>query len=214
MARCYKQKNAYRALVEDARDFITTLNKLNLDLEIIQKKLNDLLAAKRGNFPRFYFLSNEDLLEIIGQALNPDAINKHIQYLWRNRQDWDRDHHSRQEPKRAHDCDGPRRGWWGSSYPRVVCKLTTYPHNSSWVLDEKLDWGILSLPHARILPIRDQCTVYGSKDKAWQRQDYKLNWCWPGLDPAYVEPDRMDVEREGCPSTVLTWDCVGQQQSS
>ena len=71
MTRIYKSKNAYRSLVEDARDFITILNKLNLDLEIVQKKLNDLLAAKRANFPRFFFLSNEDLLEIIGQALNP-----------------------------------------------------------------------------------------------------------------------------------------------
>jgi dynein heavy chain len=41
-----------------------------------------LLAAKRGNFPRFYFLSNEDLLEIIGQALNPEAINNHIQKIY------------------------------------------------------------------------------------------------------------------------------------
>ena len=82
MTRIYRTKNAYRALVEDARDFVTILNKLNLDLEIVQKKLNDLLAAKRSNFPRFYFLSNEDLLEIIGQALNPVAINKHIKKIY------------------------------------------------------------------------------------------------------------------------------------
>jgi len=66
MTRIHKVKNAYRPPVEDARDFIGILNKLNLDLEIVQKKLNDLLSAKRANFPRFYFLSNEDLLEIIG----------------------------------------------------------------------------------------------------------------------------------------------------
>lgn len=82
MTRIYKTKNAYRALVEDAGDIITTLNGLSRDLEIVQKKLNDLLAAKRSNFPRFYFLSNEDLLEIIGQALNPVAINKHIQKIY------------------------------------------------------------------------------------------------------------------------------------
>ena len=48
----------------------------------MQKKLNDLLAAKRAMFPRFFFLSNDDLLEIIGQAKNPVAINKHIKKIY------------------------------------------------------------------------------------------------------------------------------------
>ena len=82
MKRLHETKNAYRGLVEDARDFINILNQLNTYLEVIQKKLNDLLAAKRGMFPRFYFLSNEDLLEIIGQAKNPEAINKHIKKIY------------------------------------------------------------------------------------------------------------------------------------
>ena len=82
MARIHKNKNAYRSLVEDARDFINTLNALNVQLEVVQKKLNDLLAAKRAMFPRFFFLSNEDLLEIIGQAKNPAAINKHIKKIY------------------------------------------------------------------------------------------------------------------------------------
>lgn len=82
MARIYKSKNAYRSLVEDARNFIDVLNGLNLQLEIIQKKLNDLLAAKRAMFPRFYFLSNKDLLEMIGQAKDPATINKHISKIY------------------------------------------------------------------------------------------------------------------------------------
>lgn len=82
MQRIHKVKNAYRALVEDARDFINVLNNLSRQLEVVQKKLNDLLAAKRSNFPRFFFLSNEDLLEIIGQAKNPAAINKHIKKIY------------------------------------------------------------------------------------------------------------------------------------
>jgi dynein heavy chain len=82
MARIFKVKNAYRSLVEDARNFIEVLNGLNLQLEIVQKKLNDLLAAKRAMFPRFYFLSNEDLLEMIGQAKNPVTINKHIKKIY------------------------------------------------------------------------------------------------------------------------------------
>lgn len=36
------------------------------------------MEAKRGQFPRFYFLSNEDLLEIIGQSKDPKPILQHI----------------------------------------------------------------------------------------------------------------------------------------
>ncbi|KAL0236923.1 hypothetical protein PCE1_000320 [Barthelona sp. PCE] len=47
-------------------------------LEIIQKQLEQYLETKRMAFPRFYFLSNDDLLEILGQSRNPITINKHI----------------------------------------------------------------------------------------------------------------------------------------
>jgi dynein heavy chain len=92
MSRIYRVKNAYRSLVEDAREFMSVLNNLNEQLEIVQKKLNDLLAAKRAMFPRFFFLSNEDLLEIIGQAMNPIAINKHIKKIYEGINKIDTDH--------------------------------------------------------------------------------------------------------------------------
>jgi len=82
MKRIKKVQKAYKSLVEDAGDFMNVLNGLNEQLEIVQKKLNDLLAAKRAMFPCFLFLSNEDLLEIIGQAMNPVAINKYINKIY------------------------------------------------------------------------------------------------------------------------------------
>lgn len=40
------------------------------------------MEAKRGQFPRFYFLSNEDLLEIIGQSKDPKPIVQHISKMF------------------------------------------------------------------------------------------------------------------------------------
>lgn len=82
MTRVYKERNCYRALIGKGQDFLKFLSEQNHKLEAIQKNLQQFLEAKRGNFPRFYFLSDDDLLEIIGQAKDPTPINKHIKKIF------------------------------------------------------------------------------------------------------------------------------------
>ena len=59
----------------DNLGLLDALIDMNMKLEEIQKSLDMYLETKRQIFPRFYFLSNDDLLEILGQSKNPDAVS-------------------------------------------------------------------------------------------------------------------------------------------
>lgn len=47
-------------------------------LETIKNNLQAFLERKRRAFPRFYFLSDDDLLQILGQARDPHAVRPHL----------------------------------------------------------------------------------------------------------------------------------------
>ncbi len=59
-----------------------TLEQILDQLERCQKALNDFLEEKRGKFPRFYFLGDDDLLEILGQSQNAQVIQMHLKKLF------------------------------------------------------------------------------------------------------------------------------------
>ena len=73
MNKTHKTPNAIRTVKTNA-SLLDQLKTNNDVLDDIQKKLEDYLENKRAVFPRFYFLSNDELLEILANSQNLDVI--------------------------------------------------------------------------------------------------------------------------------------------
>ena len=58
---------------------LNTLPHLTEQLELCQKSLTAFLDTKRAEFPRFYFVSDPTLLEILSLGSDPQAVTPHFQ---------------------------------------------------------------------------------------------------------------------------------------
>ncbi|XP_073391166.1 uncharacterized protein [Physcomitrium patens] len=76
MKRTHDRPNALQSGL--ATGWLEIFQKSNETLEKIQKNLEDYLETKRMAFPRFYFLSNDELIEILAQTRNVQAVQPHM----------------------------------------------------------------------------------------------------------------------------------------
>ncbi|KAG8443820.1 hypothetical protein GDO86_009128 [Hymenochirus boettgeri] len=92
----FQVDSSFKELMENVKDrpnafkaatvpgLLEVLQNNNAHLEKILKCLEDFLEIKRKVFPRFYFLSNDDLLAILSESKNPNIVQPHLVKCFEN----------------------------------------------------------------------------------------------------------------------------------
>ena len=76
MREAYEDPAVITACTWDGRE--ETLNGLFTDIEMCEKALNEYLEQKKKVFPRFYFVSNQALLDILSNGNNPEKVDEYL----------------------------------------------------------------------------------------------------------------------------------------
>ncbi|CAG9323486.1 unnamed protein product [Blepharisma stoltei] len=82
MKKVWDSPNALKAATEEG--LLKNFQDTNKNLEKLQKKIEEHLDKQRVNFPRFFFLSNDELLIILSNSQNVREIQTHLKNMFEN----------------------------------------------------------------------------------------------------------------------------------
>jgi len=69
-------------VIKVQQNLVDYLKAQNATLESCQKRLDEFLGAKRQDFPRFFFLSDDEVLHILANASNINVIQGYLKALF------------------------------------------------------------------------------------------------------------------------------------
>jgi dynein heavy chain 1 len=61
---------------------LTNLEKIHRELSMVQRALGEFLETQRAKFPRFYFVGDDDLLDVIGNGKLAVHVAKHLKKMF------------------------------------------------------------------------------------------------------------------------------------
>ena len=70
-------------------DIATQIDELQKQLSLCEKALNEFMDSKRKTFPRFFFVSSVDLLDILSHGNDPPAVMVHMPKIFQAIQQFD-----------------------------------------------------------------------------------------------------------------------------
>ncbi|KAH9106046.1 hypothetical protein AeMF1_018228 [Aphanomyces euteiches] len=80
MERTQETPNCMRATAQPGLG--DTFSKHNHAMENLRKALEEYLETKRMAFPRFYFVSNDDLIDMLAHTKEPQALQQYLRQLF------------------------------------------------------------------------------------------------------------------------------------
>ena len=80
LSTCWTMLNVEQSCNQDG--LVKRLENIQEQLEICKKSLSDFLDGRRRQFPRYYFTSEADLLDILSNGSQPEKVLKHTSKVY------------------------------------------------------------------------------------------------------------------------------------